>query len=145
MNYQEKENGIVEYVKNNFNKYATDAEETINHFLNEFLDFDRYVYNNALFFNFENYNYEELTNTTRLENSNMRIFIVVRGDTESKLHEKLRTFASTFYTMFESSKYNFEGIVDYGMITAVNFFDAVEGDKNKKLCEITLSLVKETI
>jgi hypothetical protein len=31
------------------------------------------------------------------------------------------------------------------MITGVNFFDAVEGNSGIKLCEITLSLHKETI
>jgi hypothetical protein len=103
------------------------------------------VYDNALFFQFDDYGYEELTNQSRLETCNMRIFIVVRNGIEKDLHERLRDYATAFYTMFEESVYNFGGAVDTGMITAVGFYDAVEGNKNIKLCEITLSLLKETI
>jgi hypothetical protein len=47
--------------------------------------------------------------------------------------------------MFEASGYRFSGIVDIGIITEAHFFDAVEGNSGVKLCEITLSLHKETI
>jgi hypothetical protein len=145
MNYRLKENEIVEYVEHNFNGHVPEDGKPVEHFINEFLDFDHYVYDNALFFQFDISGYEELTNQSKLETCNMRIFIVVRNDLEKALHERLRDYATAFYALFESSVYGFEGIVDTGMITNVNFFDAVEGNKNIKLCEITLSLLKETI
>jgi hypothetical protein len=145
MNYQEKEDLIVNYVKNNVNNHVPEGRQPIGHFINEFLDLDHYVYDNALFFQFDNYTYEDLTNQSRLETGNMRIFIVVRNGMENELHERLRDYATAFYVMFEQSVYNLGGIVDTGMITDVHFYDAVEGNKNIKLCEITLSLLKETI
>jgi hypothetical protein len=145
MDFRLKENEITEYVENNFNSNVPEDVNHIEHFINEFLDFDHYVYDNTLFFQFDNYDYEELTNQSRLETCNMRIFIVVRNGREKELHERLRDYVTAFYTMFEKSVYNLGGIVDTGMITAVGFYDAVEGNKNIKLCEITLSLLKETI
>jgi hypothetical protein len=145
MDYQEKEDLIVNYVKDNFNNHVPEGGRPIEHFINEFLDIDSYVYDNALFFQFDNYAYEDLTNQSNLETGNIRIFIVVRNDKEKKLHERLRNYATAFYTMFEESVYNLGGIVDTGMITAVKFYDAVEGNKNIKLCEMALSLLKETI
>jgi hypothetical protein len=145
VNYREKEEEIVGYVEDNFNSHVPEGTAAMDHFLNEFLDFDQYAYDNALFFQFDNYAYEELTNQSRLETCNMRIFIVARNGPEKTLHERLREYATAFYAMFEVSVCSLGGIVDTGMITAVNFYDAVEGNKAIKLCEITLALFKETI
>jgi hypothetical protein len=145
MDYRLREEEIVGYVTDNFNAHVPEGGTPVEHFINEFLDFDRYVYDNALFFQFDNYSYEELTNQSRLETHNMRIFIVVRNGGEKNLHGRLRDYATAFYAMFEASVYNLGGIADTGMITAVGFYDAVEGNKNIKLCEITVSLLKETI
>jgi hypothetical protein len=142
MDYQTKEDEIVEYIKNNFNNFT---DKPINYYLNEFLDLDQYKYNSSIWFSFDDYNYQELTNESRLETCNLRIFIVVRNEKENELHTLLRNYASAFYNMFEASVYNFGGIIDMGLITAVNFYDAVEGDKSKKLAEITMTLVRETI
>jgi hypothetical protein len=146
MNYQEKEDLIIAYVEDHFNEFASDSTvPPVKHFINEFLDFDKYNYDNSLFFQFDNYAYEELTLSSKLETGNMRIFIVVRNDTERVLHERLRQYASSFWNMFEASRYSFSGIVDIGTISSVNFFDAVEGNSGIKLAEITMSLAKETI
>jgi hypothetical protein len=142
VDYQNKEDEIVEFVKNNFNEFT---EKPINHFLNEYLDLDQYKYDSSLWFSFDDYNYQELTNQSRLETCNLRVFVVVRNDKENELHTKLRGYASSFYNMFENSVYNFGGVVDMGLITGVNFYDAVEGDKSKKLAELTMTLVRETI
>jgi hypothetical protein len=145
MNYQEKEDLIVNYVKDHFNEFLPDpAVPPVKHFINEFLDFDKYNYDASLFFEFDHYAYEELTVNSKLETGNMRIFIVVRNDTERVLHEKLRQYASAFWNMFEASRYSFSGIVDIGMITGVHFFDAAEGNSGIKLAEITMALSKET-
>jgi hypothetical protein len=146
MNYQEKEDLIVQYVKDKFNDFVpSPAVPPVKYFINEFLDFDKYNYDHILFFQFDNYAYEELTFNSKLETGNMRIFMVVRNDTEQVLHERLRQYASAFWNMFEASRYSFSGIVDMGMITGANFFDAVEGNSGIKLCEMTLSLSRETI
>jgi hypothetical protein len=145
MDYRLKETEIVDYIKDNFNAGVPSGGSLIEHFINEFMDLDHYVYDNALFFQFDNYAYEELSNQSRLETCNMRIFIVVRNGIEKELHERLRDYATAFYTMFENSVYSLGGIVDIGIITDVNFYDAVEGNKNIKLCEITMALSKETI
>jgi hypothetical protein len=146
MDYQEKEDLIVNYVRDKFNSFAPSSDvPPVKYFINEFLDFDKYNYDNALFFQFDDYAYEELTFSSKLETGNMRIFIVSRNDKEQILHERLRRYASSFWNMFEASGYSFAGIVDMGMITGARFFDAVEGNSGIKLCEITLSLSKETI
>jgi hypothetical protein len=143
MNYEEKENKIIDYVRDNFNSFTND--DNIDHYINEYLDFDLYTMNKIIFFQFENYEYQELTNSSNLETANMSVFIVIRNDTEKNLHKKLRIFASAFYNMFEKSGCNFNGIVDQGMITNVFFYDAVEANKNIKLCKFDLTLYKETI
>jgi hypothetical protein len=142
MDYKTKENLIVDYVKNNFNNFT---DTNIDHYINEFLDFDTYTFDKIIFFEFEGYEYQELTNQSKLETSNMSVYIVIRNDTEKKLHGLLRDYAGAFYNMFEAGGYNFSGIVDQGMIDNIKFFDAVEGDKNKKLCKIDMTLFKETI
>jgi hypothetical protein len=143
MNYQEKENAIVSYVEDNFNTFNDNLR--LEHFINEFLDLDQYNFNSSLWFSFDGYTYEDLTNQSKLETSTLRVFIVVRNDKEKDLHERLRSYAGSFYNMFVESGLNFGGAVDTGIITSVNFYDAVEGDKGKKLCELALSLLKETI
>jgi hypothetical protein len=145
MDYQNKENEIVEFIGNNFNKYLIENSNPVEHFINEFLDLDQYNYNASVWFDFDSYNYQELTNESRLETCNMRIFIVVRNETEKKLHKYLRDYTSTLYGLFEKTGYNFGGIADYGLITDIRFYGAVEGDKNKKLSEVTFTLVRETI
>jgi hypothetical protein len=146
MDYQEKEDLIVQYVKDKFNGFIPEpAVPPVKYFINEFLDFDKYSYDNTLFFQFDNYAYEELTLSSKLETGNMRIFIVARNDKEPVLHGRLRQYASAFWNMFEASRHCFSGIVDIGMITEVHFFDAVEGNSGIKLAEITMSLSKETI
>jgi hypothetical protein len=142
MDYNERENQIVEYIKESFNNFT---EKSIDHYINEYLDFDAYTFNNSVFFQFDGYEYQQLTNESKLETLNMTIYIVVRNNTEKKLHESLRDFTSAFYNMFEASGYNFKGIVDQGMISSINFYDAVEANKCIKLCKIDLVLYKETI
>jgi ABC-type long-subunit fatty acid transport system fused permease/ATPase subunit len=121
------------------------GERPLEHFINEFLDLEHYVYDNTLFFQFDQYEYGELTNQSKLETLNMRVFIVARNGVEKELHRRLRNYATAFYAMFEKSGCNLGGIADAGIITAAHFYDAVEANKNIKLCEITLSLLKETI
>jgi hypothetical protein len=141
MDYQEQENKIIEYISNNFNKYNTNVK--IDHYINEFLDFDLYNYDESLWFSFENYSYEDLTNESKLQTNGLKIYIVARNDTEKNLHKKTRDYATAFYNMFGDSNLNFKGIIDTGIITDVHFFDAVEADKSKKLVEIDLTLLKE--
>jgi hypothetical protein len=141
MNYQEQENEIVLFVKNNFNKYNDNVK--IEHFINEFLDFDSYTYDNSLWFQFDDYTYEDLTNNSKLETSNLKIYIVTRNDIEKNLHERTRSYANSFYNMFAENGCNLGGIVDMGIINEVYFYDAIEADKSKKLVEINMTLLKE--
>jgi hypothetical protein len=141
MDYLNREYLIVDFIKNNFNKY-NDIEK-IDYYINEFLDLDQYTYDNSLWFSFEDYTYEDLTNSSKLETSNLKIYIAVRNDTEIALHNRLRSYAGSFYNFFVDNNLNFKGIVDQGIITSVHFYDAVEAEKNKKLVEINLTLFKE--
>jgi ABC-type long-subunit fatty acid transport system fused permease/ATPase subunit len=141
MDYKLKEENIIEYVKNNFNSYV--EGKPINYFINEFLDFDTYNYDNSIFFEFDNYSYEQISNESQLETLSMAVFIVVRNDIEKNLHENLRDYATSFYKMFEASGCNFKGLFDQGIITDVDFYDAVEGNPSIKLAKINISLFKE--
>jgi hypothetical protein len=141
MDYEKKEQDIVSYVEANFNNFT---ETPVNYYLNEYLDFDAFNYDKAIFFQFNGYDYQELTNESQLETLDMEVFIVVRNDTEKSLHKLLRHYAGAFFNMFEASGCNLGGIADIGTITEVKFYDAVEGNKNIKLCNIKLTLLKET-
>jgi hypothetical protein len=124
MNYKQKEESIIECVKNSFNDYVENGKP-INYFINAFLDFDTYNYDNSIFFEFDNYSYEQISNESQLETLSMAVFIVVRNDTERNLHDNLRDYATSFYKMFEGSGCNFGGLFDQGIISSVEFFDAV--------------------
>jgi hypothetical protein len=140
MDYQKQENDIVSFIENNFNKYNDNTK--IDHYINEFLDFDQYQYDNSMFFNFLNFTYDDLTNESKLQTGNMIIYIVVRNDTEKNLHKKLRDYATSFYNMLVDNM-DLSGIIDQGSISEVHFYDQVEGNKNLKLAEIHMILFKE--
>jgi hypothetical protein len=142
VDYQAKEDEITQYIADRFNGFA---ETPITHFLNEFLDLDQYKFDSSLWFSFDGYDYQDLTNQSRMETCELRVFITERNDTEQALHTRLRGHVSAFYAMFEAGQCNFGGIVDMGLIASVRFYDAVEGDKGRKLAEITMNLIKETI
>jgi hypothetical protein len=144
MDYKQKEENIVKYVQDNFNDYVENGKP-VDRYINEFLDFDTFNYDNSVFFEFDNYSYEQISNESQLETLSMAIFIAVRNDTERNLHDNLRNYATAFYKMFEGSGCNFRGLFDQGIITDVDFYDAVEGDKSKKLCKMDITLYKETI
>lgn len=42
--------------------------------------------------------------------------------------------------MFAKSGNSFEGLYDYGIIESTQFYQAAEGDKNKKVAEITFRM-----
>jgi hypothetical protein len=142
VDYQAKEDELTQYIADNFNRFAA---KPITHFLNEYLDLDQQKFDAILWFSFDGYDYQELSNQSRMETCELRVFITERNDTETALHTRLRDHAGAFYAMFEAGGCNFGGIVDLGMIASVRFYDAVEGDKGKKLAEIAMNLVKETI
>jgi hypothetical protein len=142
MDYETNENQIVEYIRGNFNNFT---DNSVSHFINEFLDFDMYTFDKSMFFQFDGYEYDRLTNESKLETLGMSVFIVVRNDTEKNLHKLSREYASAFYNMFEASGYNFYGLVDSGVISEIKFYDAVEGNKGIKLVKIDITTFRETI
>jgi hypothetical protein len=142
MDYKQKESDIIEYVQDNFNKFVENGK-TIGHYINEFLDFDTYNFDNSVFFEFDSYSYEWISNESQLETLSMAVFIVVRNDIERNLHDNLRDYATSFYKMFVFSECNFSGLFDQGIISSVEFFDAAEGNPGIKLAKINITLFKE--
>ena len=144
MDYQCKEERILEFIQDNFNAYLPgEGLKPIVHFLNEWLDLDRFNYDATLWTYFNAYAYQDLSNESRLETGNLTIYIVVRNSAESTLHKRLRDYASAFFTMFERTGCNFGGCADYGIIESVNFYDAAEGNPALKVVEINVTFYKE--
>lgn len=143
IDFEEFENSIINFTKENYKNYLRNGLAEPSRYINDFLDFDIYKDANEIFFDFENYNFNSLSNESEEQKINLKIYIVCRNDKSSELKKKILQYATDFYKFFEGSNNNFNGLIDYGKIDTVSFFDAVEGDTGLKLAQLSISMNAE--
>lgn len=145
MDYREQQNSIKTYIETYYPQYLTQAEKPqIEAYIDDFLDLDKYSKSRQLFYFFDYYNYEYLSNQSESEEFEFKVYIVFKNDRVQNLRDNLLDYTSIFYTMFDQSGRNLGGIADYGQITSVEFFPAAEGHREVKIAEITIKLFTET-
>lgn len=142
MDFFELQEKIENYIKENFSAYLENEKLSLPVFVSDYLDLDKYKASFTVFFDFDSYNFENLTNESMKANLTLDLFFVCRNGTSTTLKKKLMNYVSKFYSFFYSER-SFGGIVDFGTITEINNYDAVQGDKGIKISQITLNLEVE--
>lgn len=142
MDFFELQEKIENYIKENFSAYLQNENLKSPSFVSDYLDLDKYKSNFTIFFDFDSYNFENLTNESMKANLTLDLFFVARGATSATLKKNLMNYVSKFYSFFYAER-SFSGIVDFGTITEINNYDAVQGDKGIKISQITLNLELE--
>ncbi len=142
MDFFELQQKIENYIKENFSAYLEDKELSKPSFVSDYLDLDKYKNSFTIFFDFDSYNFEELSNESMKANLSLDLYFVARNGTSATLKKNLMNYVSKFYSFFYSER-SLCGIVDFGTITEINNYDAVQGDKGIKISQITLNLELE--
>lgn len=135
---------IKNYIETHFADYTNQLElPLIDKYCDDFIDFDKYKQNNILFYNFNNFDFSDLSNESEYYTHNFSIFLAVRGANAETLNARMTGYATAFYKMFEDSGNCFDGISDYGIIQNVSFYPAATGANNIKVCQMEIILKKE--
>jgi hypothetical protein len=89
------------------------------------------------------YNYEFLTNESREQQIDLKLYLTVKG----KKHEDLKTivyrYMQALYTGLDENNSLF-GLVDMLYIESIRFYDEIEGTQNYKAFEATIKIILET-
>lgn len=144
MDYKAQQDAIKEYIETNLPLVL--QEISLNNFdayVDDFLDLDMYTKAKQLFYGFNEYNYNTLTNESKSEEFQFSIYLVFRKDKREDLKAQMLNYASAFDKMFEDSGCNFGGIADYGEINTVQFYLAAEGNLDVKVAELSITLYTE--
>jgi hypothetical protein len=141
--FLEQQQAIIAYIQEHYPDYLLEGFPVPTRYVNDFLDFDKYLDNFTVFFDFGLYNFNSVTNESERQEATVSVYLALRNDTAEKLKENILRCTAAFYQMFDNSSVSFEGVVDYGKIESIAFYDAVEGHKNLKVAEITFSLTSE--
>jgi hypothetical protein len=143
INFLEQQDRIIEYIKEHYAEYIPEGYHEPNNYTSDFIDLDRFKNDFTVFFDFGHYMFELKTNESELQEIELAVFLLVRNDKSKNLREKMLEYATAFYQMFDYSDQCFDGVVDYGKISSIIFYDWVEGLENIKVAEITLTLRSE--
>lgn len=142
MDFYELQQKIENYIKEKFSAFLENENLSKPSFVSDYLDLDKYKSNFTIFFDFNSYNFENLSNESMTANLTLDLFFVARNGTSDTLKKNLMNYVSKFYSFFYSER-SFCGIVDFGTITEINNYDAVSCDKGIKITQITMNLELE--
>lgn len=140
IDFNDFETNILNYIKNNYPSYIREGLKMPTKYINDFLDFDIYKDSVMLFIELPNYNFNGLSNDSENQNAVLKIYLVNRNGKSSELKTNILKYATDFYKFFEGTSNNFGGLIDYGKIKNLSFFDAVEGNTSIKLAEIEIDM-----
>lgn len=159
MNFLGKETEIFNFIKDNLGNYLVNLpalSET--DYIQDFVDFDKYKQKNCVFVNTENAQFEPLSSNSMNENLTMHVIFKCCGDTTENLRKRIRNYATAFWNFFYDDgsctdiipeatiipcDQDFNGAIDFGIISYVDFYDAADGNPQIKVCDITLALSAE--
>lgn len=142
MDFYSLQKKIESHIEEKFNAYLEEEELEKPSYVSDYLDLDKYKANFSVFFDFDSYRFENLSNESMSASLTLDLYFVVRNGVSQALKQKLMEYVSKFYSFFYSDR-TLGGIVDYGTITELNNYDAVQGDKGIKITQITMSLELE--
>ena len=125
---------IKQYVKDNF-KPKTKVED----FIDDVLDLYKYKKSTIVFYDFDSFEFKELSNESKENELGFSITIVCRNDKSSNLLKKVQGLSSDFFNWFYDDR-TFGGLCDFGTISKIEFFNGAE---NIKASSIEIKLNKE--
>lgn len=136
------QNSIIEYTKDDFIAFLQSRgikEPAI--FTDESLDLDKYKADFSIFVDFDSYSIEELSSDSQNATLTMDLYLVRRNADPKSLKTGLLSATSAFYDWFfkkDGCNRSFAGLVDFGRIKEVDFYDAVSGSINIKIAQIVI-------
>jgi hypothetical protein len=143
VDFLRQQDEIEGFIESNYRNYMIDNLPPPQAYVDDYLDLDKYRQDFSMFFNFGSYGFERETNVSENQETLLAVFLVVRNDDTGKLREKLLKYTTSFYRFFDEAGGNFDGLVDYGKIESITFFNAAEGQKNVKVAQIDVVLNNE--
>jgi hypothetical protein len=141
--FLKQQNEIEAFIEAGYRNYMTGGLSPPQAYIDDFPDLDKYRQDFTLFFNFASLSFERETNSSENQETLLAVLLVVRNGETGRLREKLLNYAASFYRFFYAAGGNFDGIVDYGKIEGVTFFNAAEGQKNIRAAQIDIVLHNE--
>lgn len=144
IDFLNKEEQIKTFIETNFPTFVQSLElPAIDKFIDDYVDLDKYKYNNEVFYNFNGYHFEDLSNDSNSAQFDMTLYFALRGDTPANLREKMLGYATAFYSFFDTYGDNFNGLFDFGTVTDVSFYNAAEGTPDCKVCSMSFRFFVE--
>ena len=143
VDFNKTETDIKNYIKTSFDTYLEKFGIAIpSDYVDDVLDLDVYTKNTTVFYDFDSIDFSTESFETQNQKLTLEICIVCRNGKSSDLRQKSRDYATAFYNWFydKPCNRNFEGIIDWGTIDSVTFYDAVSGTKTIKIANLTLTL-----
>lgn len=142
--FLETENAIKDYIKEKLPALLEEMElDNFDGYIEDFLDLDKYAKSKQLFFDFNTYSYDYLTNESENETIDLNIYLTFMKDKPSSLITKMKKYTAALIELFKRSNYSFEGIVDFGKYDSVQFYLAPDGTPDVKISNIHFILTKE--
>lgn len=148
MNFKKLQENIKDFIENKFPDAVESADlSPIDNFIADFIDLDKYKNSNLVFIDFVNYHFDNLTLDTQDMEFTFKFYIVLRGNTALNLKDALLDYVGCFYNFFysESCNRSFDGLIDIGLITDVDIYNAALGNVNIKVAEFTVNCKLEDI
>ena len=145
MELLEKQNAIVNYIKEHFKDALTEyyGEDTdIDSYIQDFINLDKYQKSTQLFFYWSNYNFTSLSLDSMEEDSELHLILTFRNKSSEELHNLMMTITPILYNTISDSN-GFGGIVDILEVTNIDFYEATDTDQNIKVADVTVSMRDE--
>lgn len=144
----QKQEEIKSFIQVNFNNFLTTNNITLpSEYIEDIVDLDSYQKNDTVFFNFDSIQFEILSNDSNTQKIILNVCFCCRNNKISELKRRCLNLASAFYNFFNDETFcnhDFNGLIDFGSINEITFYDAVSGTKTIKIANLTLELNVET-
>lgn len=136
INYKELHKRTKEYIEKHLPEVLEEMGlRNLDAYIDDYVDLDAYRKPRQLFYQFNEYDFEPLSNESNNAECTLIIFQTFMGQKSSELSDAMLVYAAALEMMFAKSENSFGGLYDYGFIENTKFYQAVEGDKNKKVVE----------
>ena len=135
-------NDILAFIQTTLPTYLGDIAKP-NKYVDDYFDTDKYKDNIVLYLTPDSeFNFEELSNESKLLNHSLDVFVTFKGDKESSLKALSKSYLESFYQMIKENP-SLGRTVDYSMIETIRYYDGIEGQQNGKAIYLRLKILCE--
>lgn len=144
MDFKNQQDAIKTYIETHLPDVLNDMGlSNFDDYIDDFIDLDLYKKSKQLFYNFNNYNFENLSNESETEDLEFSVYFAFRNNKPSELRNQMLNYSTAFYRMFDESGRNLGGISDDGIIQTLSLYPSAEGYKDIKIAELIIHLYTE--